>query len=128
MIGVDHLAGMGGSLKWYWDSLGILFVSLLSLAGGQQCSLDHQKEAFSLQAQYRLLPRSFRRACEMYIQCLNIAKMIPRRLLLTTLHSSCQPRETVVTLDIPLGAMQVLVLVYLEDDVLTYEASFYQMI
>ena len=64
----------------------------------------------------------------MYIQYLDIAKMIPRRLLLTTLHSSCQPRETVVTLDIPLGAMQVLVLVYLKDDVLTYEASFYQMI
>ena len=64
----------------------------------------------------------------MYIQCLNIAKMIPRRLLLTTLHSSCQPRETVVTLDIPLGAMQVLVLGYFEDDVLTYEDSFYQMI
>jgi len=75
VIGVSW--GMGGSLQQQWlDSLGInLFLGLLlSLgpAGGQQCSLDHQKEAFTLQ----------------------------------TLHS-CQPRETVVPLDIPLGAMQV---------------------
>jgi len=70
---------MGGSQQWWLDSLGTLFLSslltlatLAGLAGGQQCSLDHQKEAFALH----------------------------------TLHS-CQPRETVVPLDIPLGAMQV---------------------
>jgi len=67
---------MGGSQQWWFDYRGTLFLSCLltlaGLAGGQQCSLDHQKEAFALQ----------------------------------TLHS-CQPRETVVPLDIPLGAMQV---------------------
>ena len=46
--------GMGGSRQWL-DSLGTLLVCLLTLApaGGQQCSHDHQKEAFSLQTQHR---------------------------------------------------------------------------
>ena len=45
---------MGGTQQWL-NSLGTLLLSLLSLAGGQQCSLDHQKEAFALQTLHRWL-------------------------------------------------------------------------
>jgi len=55
-------------LGFSWDPV----CELVQRGRGAAVQSDHQKEAFSLQAQY-----------------------------------SCQPRETVVTLDIPLGAMQV---------------------
>ena len=51
MIGV---LGMGGNCGNGWlESLGALFFSLVTLAGGQQCSVDHQREAFALQTLHR---------------------------------------------------------------------------
>ena len=46
--------GMAGNCGNGWlESLGALFLSLVTLAGGQQCSVDHQREAFALQTLHR---------------------------------------------------------------------------